>query len=57
MLDWDPKGKVGPQKPIPDVVIIHTPKDDDLYGRVPVIAPEVELIDPVAVVPVAVPVA
>lgn len=49
MLDWDPKGKVGPQKPIPDVVTIHPPKDDEVYARVPVLTPEVvELVDPVA---------
>lgn len=34
MLDWDPTGKNGPSMPIPDVVKIHTPKDDDeLYGK------------------------
>jgi len=31
MLDWDPKGKQGPMTPLPDVVIIHTPKEDDVY--------------------------
>jgi len=34
MLDWDPTGKIGPKMPIPDVVKIHTPKDDDeVYGK------------------------
>ena len=42
MLDWDPKGKMGPQKPIPDVVTIHPPKDDK----------EVELVEPIPI-PVA----
>lgn len=29
MLDWDPKGKVGPSTPLPDVVTIHTPKEEE----------------------------
>ena len=29
MLDWDPKGKVGPTTPLPDVVTIHTPKEEE----------------------------
>ena len=40
MLDWDPKGKVGPITPLPDLVTIHTPKDEDEL-RPPVLAPEV----------------
>ncbi|KAF5754234.1 putative ribosomal protein S3, eukaryotic/archaeal [Helianthus annuus] len=28
MLDWDPTGKLGPKKPLPDNVVIHMPKDD-----------------------------
>lgn len=31
MLDWDPKGKQGPTKPIPDMVTIHPPKEEDDY--------------------------
>ncbi|KAI8565363.1 hypothetical protein RHMOL_Rhmol03G0253200 [Rhododendron molle] len=37
MLDWDPKGKQGPTTPLPDVVTIHTPKDEDEYIRSSVI--------------------
>ncbi|KAM3384362.1 hypothetical protein ACQJBY_008801 [Aegilops geniculata] len=29
MLDWDPKGKQGPATPLPDLVTIHPPKDED----------------------------
>lgn len=29
MLGWDPKGKVGPVTPLPDLVTIHTPKEDE----------------------------
>lgn len=31
MLDWDPKGKQGPTTPLPDVVTIHPPKEDQEY--------------------------
>lgn len=27
MLDWDPTGKNGPKKPLPDTVTVHKPKD------------------------------
>jgi small subunit ribosomal protein S3e len=40
MLDWDPKGKVGPITPLPDLVTIHTPKEEDEL-RPPVLAAEV----------------
>ncbi|PKA47035.1 40S ribosomal protein S3-3 [Apostasia shenzhenica] len=33
MLDWDPKGKQGPTTPLPDLVTIHPPKDEDEYQR------------------------
>ena len=33
MLDWDPKGKQGPKTPIPDIVTIHPPKDEEEYIR------------------------
>lgn len=29
MLDWDPKGKQGPTTPLPDLVTIHTPKEEE----------------------------
>lgn len=27
MLDWDPTGKAGPKKPLPDTVTVHKPKE------------------------------
>ncbi|KAG2289127.1 hypothetical protein Bca4012_029865 [Brassica carinata] len=30
MLYWDPKGVLGPKTPLPDVVIIHAPKEEDV---------------------------
>lgn len=33
MLDWDPKGKQGPKTPIPDIVTIHPPKDEEEHIR------------------------
>lgn len=29
MLDWDPKGKQGPTTPLPDLVTIHPPKEEE----------------------------
>ncbi|ONK65362.1 uncharacterized protein A4U43_C07F36330 [Asparagus officinalis] len=44
MLDWDPKGKQGPTTPLPDVVTIHSPKDEEEYLRPPVMLPtEIEV--------------
>ncbi|CAL5003880.1 unnamed protein product [Urochloa decumbens] len=40
MLDWDPKGKLGPITPLPDLVTIHAPKEEDEL-RPPLLAPEV----------------
>ncbi|KAF5181828.1 40S ribosomal protein S3 [Thalictrum thalictroides] len=37
MLDWDPMGKHGPISPLPDLVTIHTPKDDEEYVRPPLV--------------------
>lgn len=31
MLDWDPKGKQGPTIPLPDLVTIHNPKEEEEY--------------------------
>lgn len=31
MLDWDPKGKQGPTTPLPDLVTIHPPKEEEEY--------------------------
>jgi hypothetical protein len=39
MLDWDPKGKFGPITPLPDLVTIHAPKEEDEL-RPPVLVPE-----------------
>ncbi|KAE8682587.1 40S ribosomal protein S3 [Hibiscus syriacus] len=33
MLDWDPKGKQGPTTPLPDLVTIHPPKEDEVFIR------------------------
>ncbi|KAG6538447.1 hypothetical protein ZIOFF_003569 [Zingiber officinale] len=33
MLDLDPKGKQGPTTPLPDLVPIHPPKDEEEYMR------------------------
>ena len=30
MLDWDPKGINGPKTPLPDVVSIHSPKEEEV---------------------------
>lgn len=32
MLDWDPKGKQGPITPLPDLVTIHPPKEEEHYA-------------------------
>ena len=29
MKDWDPTGKQGPKTPLPDVVTVHAPKEED----------------------------
>jgi len=30
MKDWDPSGKQGPRNPMPDVVVVHQPKDEEV---------------------------
>ncbi|KAK3023345.1 hypothetical protein RJ639_042743 [Escallonia herrerae] len=42
MLAWDPTGKNGPTTPLPDLVTIHTPKEEQCVA--PVIAPTTEYI-------------
>lgn len=42
MLDWDPKGKVGPTTPLPDLVTIHTPKEEQEYSA-PAFTPVLEV--------------
>lgn len=33
MLAWDPKGKQGPMTPLPDLVTIHPPKEEEEYRQ------------------------
>ncbi|KHG00767.1 40S ribosomal S3-3 -like protein [Gossypium arboreum] len=47
MLDWDPKGKQGPTTPLPDLVTIHPPKDDEVIKVEAPVPTEIELL-PVA---------
>ncbi|KAJ9168169.1 hypothetical protein P3X46_019728 [Hevea brasiliensis] len=42
MLDWDPKGKVGPMTPLPDLVTIHPPKEEE-YIPTPVMTANIEI--------------
>ncbi|KAJ0961442.1 hypothetical protein J5N97_000191 [Dioscorea zingiberensis] len=39
MLDWDPKGKQGPTTPLPDLVTIHAPKDEEEFIQPPLAPP------------------
>lgn len=32
MKEWDPSGKQGPSIPLPDIVTIHEPKDNEEFG-------------------------
>ncbi|BFG18074.1 hypothetical protein CerSpe_043480 [Prunus speciosa] len=48
MLDWDPKGKQGPMTPLPDLVTIHSPKEEQYLPVPPVAAVNIEA-PPVAV--------
>jgi small subunit ribosomal protein S3e len=51
MLDWDPKGKQGPKTPLPDIVTIHTPKEEEEYIRpAAVVSNDIEVPVPVPVV-------
>lgn len=43
MLDWDPKGKQGPKTPLPDLVTIHAPKEEEEYIRPAMLATEIEV--------------
>jgi small subunit ribosomal protein S3e len=46
MLDWDPKGISGPKTPLPDVVIIHSPKEEEaIYAPAQVAAPAALVAD------------
>ena len=33
MLDWDPTGKAGPKKPLPDSVTVHKPKEEESLAK------------------------
>lgn len=40
MKDWDPTGKQGPKTPLPDVVTVHTPKEEEIFADKPVVGKE-----------------
>ena len=35
MQEWDPTGKVGPRAPLPDVVTVLTPKEEEFLSDKP----------------------
>ncbi|MCD7470899.1 40S ribosomal protein S3 [Datura stramonium] len=43
MLDWDPKRKQGPTIRLPDLFMIHSPKEEDEYIRPPVAPTNIEV--------------
>lgn len=40
MKDWDPTGRQGPKMPLPDVVKVHEPKEEEIYTDKPYIGKE-----------------
>jgi hypothetical protein len=32
MKDWDPTGRQGPKMPMPDIIKVHEPKEDEVYA-------------------------
>ena len=42
MLDWDPSGKLGPTYPLPDIITVHKPKDEEADGYKPYVGKEME---------------
>lgn len=52
MLDCDPKGKQGPTTPLPDIVKIHPPKEEEEYSRAAALLAPVDIEVPVQI-PVA----
>lgn len=40
MKTHDPTGKEGPKTPLPDVVVVHNPKEEEVYHDKPVIGKE-----------------
>ncbi|CAA0836826.1 40S ribosomal protein S3-3 [Striga hermonthica] len=43
MLDWDPKGKQGPTTPLPDLVTIHPPKEEEFIRPAAIVPTEFEV--------------
>ena len=43
MKDWDPTGRQGPKMPLPDVVKVHEPKEEEPYGAADKGAKEIDL--------------
>lgn len=50
MLPWDPNGKNGPKKPLPDNVIVQEPKEEVVYAAP---SSEVKMTQAAAPLPVA----
>ncbi|CAN4076677.1 unnamed protein product [Withania somnifera] len=48
MLDWDPKGKQGPTTPLPDLVTIHLPKEEEEFVTPHMVAAPAIEVPPVA---------
>ncbi|GMQ05995.1 hypothetical protein CsSME_00050764 [Camellia sinensis var. sinensis] len=42
MFDWDPKGKQGLVTPLPDLVTIHTPKEEEEHIRPAIMPTEIK---------------
>eukprot|EP00878_Enallax_costatus_P036555 GHUV01041060.1.p1 GENE.GHUV01041060.1~~GHUV01041060.1.p1 ORF type:complete len:190 (-),score=73.60 GHUV01041060.1:322-891(-) len=40
MKDWDPTGRQGPKMPLPDVVKVHEPKEEEIYSDKPYVGKE-----------------
>lgn len=49
MLPYDPSGKTGPKKPLPDNVSVVEPKEDTTPNEIKSVKPEVPTAVPVAV--------
>lgn len=43
MKDWDPTGRMGPRTPLPDVVKVHEPKEEEYVADKPSIGKDYEL--------------
>jgi ribosomal protein uS3 len=40
MKEWDPTGRNGPRTPLPDVVKVHEPKEEEIYSDKPYVGKE-----------------